>query len=283
MMPPNPLPEPDRDGRPPAAGSPAARSPERSDWKPGVRWFAAEFLVVVTGILVALALNAWWSGQQSAAREAVYLRQLAGELTLSESRFENSLEATAFQLRMIQSLLVAFTAPTDADPDSIQIWLAWAGAHDVPFLSLGVARGLASGDISVVRDDSVRTALFGLLEGANQYERYNGQTYQSFIDYYNRLRAWSPAASRIETLHAVNPGYVARYYPVLPFDPERRVAFRDEPPFLTDRDAHRTIDGLFDTVADMRALQETMLGHMRRMQDVLERHGIEAPTEPDRD
>lgn len=256
---------------------------KRFGWRPGLRWFAAEFLVVVSGVLVALALNAWWSGQQSAAQEEVYLLQLAEELAQAETRFERSLDNTTNQLHTIQSLLIAFTAPDAADPDSIQLWLAQAGFHNVPFLSLGVARGLASGDISVVRDDSIRTALFGFLELAGQYERSNGQAYTSFIAYSNQLRKWSPVASRYATLHAANPGFIAGFYPVLPFGPDRRVAFSDEPAFLTDRAAHRTIDGLFDMVADMRYLQERMLRQVQGMQGVLERRGIEAPAEGSHD
>ena len=251
----------------------------RFGWRPGLRWFAAEFLVVVCGVLVALALNAWWSGQQSAAQEAVYLVQLAEELAQAETRFERSLDYTTAQLHTIQSLLVAFTEPAAADPDSIQLWLAQTAAHNVPFLSLGVARGLASGDISVVRDDSIRTALFGFLEVAGQYERSNGQAYTSFIAYSNRLREWSPIASRAATMHAADPDFMEGFYPVLPFGPDRRVAFADEPAFLTDRDAHRTIDGLFDMVADMRYLQERMLHHVHEMRGVLDRRGIEAPAE----
>lgn len=276
-------PDPTHSSSRPASGPEAPAHSRPWGWKPRLRWFAAEFLVVVTGVLVALALNAWWSGRQSTVREAVYLRQLAEELATSETRLERSMEAATLQLRTLQSLLIAFAEPTAADPDSIRSWLARSAIHDVPFRSLGVARGLASGDISVVRDDSVRTALFGFLEGANQDEQFNGQTYHSFIEYANRLRRWSPAASRIETLHAADPGLVDKYYPVLPFGPERRVAFQEEPPFLTDRDAHRTIDGLFDAVADMHLLQARMLRHVRRMQGVLERHGTEAPTEQDMD
>jgi hypothetical protein len=34
-------------------------SPKRWDWRPKARWFAAEYLIVVLGVLTAVALNAW--------------------------------------------------------------------------------------------------------------------------------------------------------------------------------------------------------------------------------
>ena len=37
--------------------SPAPRPPSW-DWRPKLRWFAAEITVVVAGVLIALALNA---------------------------------------------------------------------------------------------------------------------------------------------------------------------------------------------------------------------------------
>ncbi|NND70799.1 MAG: hypothetical protein HKN43_04410 [Rhodothermales bacterium] len=46
------------------------------DWRPKIRWFAAEILVVVVGVLVALALNAWWQGKQEAAQERIVLDEL---------------------------------------------------------------------------------------------------------------------------------------------------------------------------------------------------------------
>jgi hypothetical protein len=35
---------------------------------PRLRWFAAEFLVVVTGVLVALAMNAWCASLERVER-----------------------------------------------------------------------------------------------------------------------------------------------------------------------------------------------------------------------
>src|SRR5688572_25817782 len=46
---------------------------DKSGWRARVRWFAAEFLVVVTGVLVALALQAWYEDRQDRDRETAYL------------------------------------------------------------------------------------------------------------------------------------------------------------------------------------------------------------------
>lgn len=50
----------------------------RFDWRRKTRWFAAEFLVVVSGILVALAFNAWWAERSAGAEERELLARPAG-------------------------------------------------------------------------------------------------------------------------------------------------------------------------------------------------------------
>jgi hypothetical protein len=45
-----------------------------------LRWFAAEIVVVVVGILIAMALNAWWGRRQDAERAASYLNRIHEDL-----------------------------------------------------------------------------------------------------------------------------------------------------------------------------------------------------------
>lgn len=57
-----PIPPPSAEVPPPPTAP-----PRRWDWRKGATWFGAEFLVVVTGVLVALAVNAWWGDRSSGA------------------------------------------------------------------------------------------------------------------------------------------------------------------------------------------------------------------------
>lgn len=49
------------------------------EWRAKVRWFAAEYLIVVLGVLTAVGINAWWGARQDAAAEARALKRLAAE------------------------------------------------------------------------------------------------------------------------------------------------------------------------------------------------------------
>lgn len=57
-----------------------ASTPKRGNWKPKLRWFAAETLIVVIGVLIALSLNTWGQGRQNAASEESYLALISRDL-----------------------------------------------------------------------------------------------------------------------------------------------------------------------------------------------------------
>ena len=53
----------------------------RWNWRPKLRWFAAEYFIVVLGVLTAVALNAWWVGTQERDVETQSLREIRSALT----------------------------------------------------------------------------------------------------------------------------------------------------------------------------------------------------------
>ena len=147
------------DSVPPAPARPAA------DWPARLRWFAAEFLVVVTGVLVAFAVNAWWSGRQDAAREEAYLRQLDADLTGTESlvetydRYFRRVDSTA------ALLLRAYRAPDRAPSDSLLAWLLVGNGVGLPRPVLGTAEALVTtGDLALLQSDSLRYRIVSYLE-----------------------------------------------------------------------------------------------------------------------
>lgn len=51
-----------------------------------IRWFLAEFLMVVAGVLAALLLQAAWKRHENGQKEAAYLRQLLADLNTTDQR-----------------------------------------------------------------------------------------------------------------------------------------------------------------------------------------------------
>lgn len=78
-----------------AAGDQAAAAGGASV-EPGIhrwhrlRWFLSEFLVIVAGVLVALAVNAWWQGRQDRQVEIAYLQQLQLDLDASNQTLDET-------------------------------------------------------------------------------------------------------------------------------------------------------------------------------------------------
>lgn len=153
-----------------------------------MRWFGAEFLVVVAGVLVALAVGAWWQGRQDAATERAYLRQLAADLRETERA---AADADAF-LRPVDragSLLwLAFYEAERPPRDSLLAWAERAMWTSTVRPVTGTAEALvATGDLALIRDDSLRTAVTAYLE------RTRGRLY----DHEQFDRVWADAERRM--------------------------------------------------------------------------------------
>lgn len=183
-----------------------APAPRRWDWRRGARWFAAEFLVVVTGVLVALAVGAWWQGRQDAASERAYLRQLAAELRQTESAARS---ADAFLLPVDRAGSLLWLAFYEADPPPRDSLLAWAersmwtsSVRPV----VGTAEALvATGDLALIRDDSLRTAVTAYLE------RTRGRLY----DHEQFDRVWAGAERRMRRHIDPSESAIRQYEPAV--------------------------------------------------------------------
>ncbi len=92
--------------------------PRIARWRRGLRWFMAEFLVVVVGILVAMALNSWYQGRQDAQNERAYLQRLSRDL---QGTIDSLQEARAFEQKQYDDgifasrALAASTRPADVE------------------------------------------------------------------------------------------------------------------------------------------------------------------------
>ncbi len=58
------------------------------NWKYAV----GELVLIISGILIAFTLNAWWEGQKDALREQAYLEQMLADVQDYEERLEASIK-----------------------------------------------------------------------------------------------------------------------------------------------------------------------------------------------
>ena len=175
--------------RPPTDPPVASSSPPRQiDWRPKLRWFAAEFLVVVTGVLIALAINAWWGNRQDAARERAYLRQLDADLDESLRAFarEDSIQE-AVSTPALLTVLGSWGSGTPFPADSIVHHSRRMFTGRVVQPTTGTAEALvATGDLTLIRNDSLRNAITAYLSATETLVGFQARVAEQYNDAISR-------------------------------------------------------------------------------------------------
>ena len=142
-------------------------------------WFAVvlEVLIVIVGVVIGFQVTAWGQARADRAREAEYLRQLRADLDRTEQIFDEAESSTRKGDRAAAALLLPFRTDERPPPDSIYTWLQSATLIDRPKPVTGTAEALvATGDLNLIRDDSLRAAItdyLALWELINAYMEGN--------------------------------------------------------------------------------------------------------------
>jgi hypothetical protein len=133
-------------------------------WRRGVRWFAAEFLVVVAGILTALALQGWWAERQDRGAELQVLRQMRTELTRDAADVRASI-ARSRDVRANVGRLIAHVERGLPYADSLDASFARLG-EAVPLRAIrtGPYATLESRGLTLVTNDSLRAGISNFYE-----------------------------------------------------------------------------------------------------------------------
>lgn len=133
----------------------------------GLRWFAAEFLVVVTGVLVALALGGWWQDREEREREAEYLQQLLTDLERSERALGEIGDFHADAWRAADRVSEAFWSPPEALDEALleDLMTPLRSSRARPIMGT-IDALIATGDLRLVRSDRLRADLVAYSEFA---------------------------------------------------------------------------------------------------------------------
>jgi hypothetical protein len=127
-------------------------------WSRNARWFLAEFMVVLTGVLVALALNAWWGERQNRAFELTMLREIHSALEADVSLLHDlsrRLEVSENASERVLRLVMRADPPRDSLTQALwesQTWIVLS-------FNRGPYDALKSTGIDKVSNDRLRSAL----------------------------------------------------------------------------------------------------------------------------
>jgi len=174
-----------------AASSMEANRADRSTWIWGrrLRWFGAEFLVVVSGVLVAVALNAWYQGRRDAATEATYLALLSRDVehTMADLR-----EAAAWERSQELNGLMAYRAFSSRragpEPDSVRVALTNLLVRRTATLSKATYEDLLStGSLGLIGNRALRDRIVRFYDASTTLTDILNRNNTAFVDgLYNR-------------------------------------------------------------------------------------------------
>ena len=146
--------------------------------------------MVVTGVLVALLLNAWYQGRENRMREERYIQQLIANLRETERLMSQADSVSLLRDRSIKALVRMYRGNAPPVRDSVLLWSLQIG-YDNPVPVLGTADALLmTGDINLIRDPAVRAALTSYVSTSRDYLMpWVLQLEQDFIEARSEYRA----------------------------------------------------------------------------------------------
>ena len=179
----------------PTPTDPAAKAPPSTadtGWRPTPMWYMAEIIVVVVGVIIALATNAWWEDRQTDALESEVLGAVRSELAANRVELADILAITDDCLDRTDRFLRAAPSSFRTVPDdSVFYWASALGCRRTfePATDAAQALGTAPGFDSVL-DLRVRravaawiTALSDAAEESETMYQYGDAVYQVLSGY----------------------------------------------------------------------------------------------------
>ena len=147
---------------------PPIPSPRRWDWRPKLRWFGAEYLIVVLGVLTAVGINAWWGHRADRATEAEYIEQIAADLGQNQALLDAAIATERAQLALAENVEAAMYQAAPPDIDSIRAWLGRRNEemwwYSDPRLLDGTMTALVeTGDLALLQDRHLRSSIVSYL------------------------------------------------------------------------------------------------------------------------
>ena len=171
------------------------------NWRPKLRWFAAEIAVVVVGVLIALALNAWWANRDARARALVVLQDLRQDFAFNKAEIERvRVRALDRMGPFNQFTSLAPETLSDLSPDSA--FALYESAYELETydpITGSIDALVASGNLGLIRDHALRNHLTSFLESIHDADEEKGAVHEMVIRAYRRTAflggPWGPSNS----------------------------------------------------------------------------------------
>lgn len=138
------------------------------------RYLLAESVMIIVSILVAFALDAWWDNQQDREAEQAYLAALHSDFLETRARLavtkDHELEVIRDSRRLLG--MEEDPPPTGTALDSM-LFAVWSLPALEP-VNGALDELVSSGQLRLIRDEPLRTALAAWAADVEQYQRREG-------------------------------------------------------------------------------------------------------------
>ena len=126
-------------------------------WRRAIR----DVALIVAGVLIALAANAWWQARQDQARARDYITQLLADVRENERTLRSAFELDSTTAHGVQRLLSGLDRVPAPPRDSLRVWMQRPPVfYSDPRPRLGTVNALIeTGDIRLFRDERLRSAV----------------------------------------------------------------------------------------------------------------------------
>lgn len=149
-----------------------------------LRYLGAELIIVIVGVIIALAIEAWWSDRRDQARAGDHLVALHADFTANLDALNGNLASLHnIQGAVGQLLAVMVNEAARPSPDSL-VSLTWMAFSFPPFEPLTTAYDnlISTGDIALLRDEQLKRDLASFKSAVEVYRRSEWQ-----LDQWNRV------------------------------------------------------------------------------------------------
>ena len=134
------------------------------------RWFFAELIIIIAGVLIALAIDEWRGKIENANLELEYLHQLSNDLRNTEEKMAAAAVSNAALENATNQLVAAFEGSEPVELDMFRQWLFEISFVDNPVPVLGTAEALIfTGDLRLVRNPHTRSEITQYLSRSRDY------------------------------------------------------------------------------------------------------------------
>ena len=192
------------------------------------RWFFAELIIIIAGILIALAIDEWRGDIEDARVEQEYLHRLIGDLQSTEQKMRAVEEYNSVSENAVAELLSAFESNDNVDIALLGNLLYAVFDFDNPTPVLGTAEALvATGDLRFIGTADVKSIITQYVSDSRDF--WLVPLYQLENDYRTEFFRLLAIAERYGISRKSNAGI------------SRRTSEADIDAFLADPDAYAAV------------------------------------------